>query len=532
MVPLNVTGAGPWTVMYRERVAETGAVSLHQFSFASANYQWMLVPLTVGKSTYEFISISDRHYSAISVYDLVFNLTVIQPPSIQFKKREPLRLCSTTSTLSAEIPLVLEGHAPFSLAYSLRLGEDHREFLLEGLTAPAAVIQLDGLGARGHYRLSLDRITDAAKCETELDLQKTLVIDRLSAQLSCIPDQNQNQNQNQNQQQQQQQHSKQQQQSSSSGVWLAGANSFLSVHLSGGVAPYTVQYRAPGSSSVQQVVTGSTVARIPITGSGVYQVVSASDDSCPGDIAKEHSECIINVVDRPHLTVHPDLSICYSPKVRLGSLDFSGTAPWRVNYNVAPLDSLPHHLSTAASSSSNTVTTRIDETPQFDFKPEFNQALNQSLLFAPPHAGRFHVRIATLSDLHYAALALPASSQYAFNVDIVPLASVNFEPLALEEHSICVGQTLRLPIVLQGTGPFVVHYNVVSEAGSVAYTARYEGEKPKSFFAAALSTSSEPQNISTVLELGPFDHEGTFSVQLTAVTDATLCFNRYTKKTS
>lgn len=259
-----------------------------------------------------------------------------------------------------------------------------------------------------------------------------------------------------------------------------------------GRKPFSVVYErkdAAGKVERKQVdgIDRTGVYKLGASKPGSYRLVSVSDAMCEGKpLAPE--EISVAVVNPPKLSVEMrsvKSSTCHGDIGAVFDLELSGDGPWKVEYKETQLNG---------------------NKPIGKVKTLSSTSHRMSHRWIPEAPGKFKVEFLSVSDANYAKV--PLANPMAFELTILPTPDAKIaapRPDASGQVYACLGSSLAVNVKLSGLGPWKVD----------AVLTRPDGE------AENLSLDADVSPLSYAFP--PFKTGGRYSVKLVSVSDSQGC---------
>ncbi|BFZ56853.1 hypothetical protein PYCC9005_003901 [Savitreella phatthalungensis] len=177
---------------------------------------------------------------------------------------------------------------------------------------------------------------------------------------------------------------------------------------------------------------------IPVDTEGVYSIESFSSRYCPGEVRMPAS-CVVFTPPRPSLSVafEPISDQCAGSIGLLADLTLTGTPPFEVAWRESKGGRAIVHRK------------RIDRS-------------RQQLRFLPEEAGSFSYEFFSLDDAVYKGIDVSGQGLQQ-QVSVYPLAGAQFADRL--PRRCCMGDAVKLPVRLVGTGPWTLEYELISSSG-------------------------------------------------------------------
>lgn len=214
--------------------------------------------------------------------------------------------------------------------------------------------------------------------------------------------------------------------------------------------------------------------------SGLYTLTSVESQFCAGEVA-EPTSCLLLNPPEPQLSISAE-SIsdkCAGQSIGLlVSLDLVGTPPFIVRYDVI--------------TSGRTTNEKIKI-----------EGLRHQIELKPRDAGHFKYHFTSIEDAVYETHTL-GGQNLVLEQDVKPPASA-YLATPYSEINACIGGSVQMKVDLLGESPFTLEYELI-----------HEGKRKK-----AKADGIESDNF--IIETGPLDKGGDYTLALTSVQDKTGC---------
>ncbi|CAG8547526.1 3706_t:CDS:10 [Funneliformis caledonium] len=218
---------------------------------------------------------------------------------------------------------------------------------------------------------------------------------------------------------------------------------------------------------------------ISVNKPGTYKLLSVSDAKCSGQILAPSTNT---------------LSIAYPPTVKIDAIPISA-------------EDCPGEIGIEATLSFTGIPRWVLE---FSIKSEvetkeevvMSEKSKRTITVKPPMPGHYEYRFFSLADYIYSE---GVDIDYRFTQTVHPKPNAVFRRVKDRIINSCMGNLVELDVVLSGTGPFTLEYEVVFNRRTNAFTI------------------ADIQGPSYVIISPPFENPGTYTVTLKKVTDSKGC---------
>lgn len=322
LVDLDLIGTPPFEITYMVR-HRGGRLQPRATKVMQMRTQLELRPSDAGHYSYEFMEITDSIYGTRSLAhkNLRLEQDVRPPASAHIVAQTPKRLACLQE--SAHFSIRLGGEAPWKLEYDILHGKKRDKYKIEGIESPDYQISTKPLAEGGAYLLGLTSVTDKSGCKVLLEEDARVEVrhhrpeaafGRLYGKRTVMA--------------------------------LEGKKIQLPLKLTGD-APWTVNYRRRHESTA---VAHEAKMRFPngdieVNMPGVYEIVSVTDNECPGTVDASANQFEVSTIERPTVQVVSSSGIeaiggklikkavCEGDQDAM-DLSFTGNPPYHVKYEV------------------------------------------------------------------------------------------------------------------------------------------------------------------------------------------------------
>ncbi|KAG0224346.1 hypothetical protein BGW41_005153 [Actinomortierella wolfii] len=406
--------------------------------------------------------------------------------------KEPTDMC--TSKGDADIPITVWGLPPWRVTYqrrSLGAKQETQELVIEseppGYTSPflpgwfegdasnytwAKPRELDltaslGLGIPGEYHFAVSEVRDGcgnkvnyqalrAQDKIETEVKKVHVHSRPTVSATCDP------------------------RKPIKIVDLHESSAKIGLNVRHGEAPYTIRYTHQKDDLDKPVFQNDVVLKnlddphLTVRKSGLYNIISIADKYCNGTVELP-SDCEVAVASKPTV----DISATAIEDQCAGAIGltvvatFTGEGPWTLCYDIYRNDNFMQNVC------KNSAKPRLT----LELKPEF--------------AGLYRYDFKTVSDHNYGNIAVTVDPVLQM---IHPQPNAEFAAIRGGNRA-CRGGQKEIKIHAYGEGPWDLQYQIL-----------HRGQ------AKVVTLENFNESLVDVM-LPPFEHEGTYSVDLVSITD-------------
>ncbi|QPG74329.1 hypothetical protein FOA43_001656 [Brettanomyces nanus] len=337
---LEFIGSAPFEVGYKisrlDPKDSTKVLSTERVSFLrseSTVLEYEFNPPSEGSYAIEFVSLNDKFYKnqiRFDKHEYRYITYFRQRPRAYFDKNFKVRKVNTCNGGTANISLVLEGKAPFNVAYNL-MSPDYKvdTFTLKDVSESVVNIHTPKLTLGGEYVLSLKNVTDSSSCDVDFKGQEIHINVRGDVPQLCF---------------------------ASSEDYTLVQGKKLSIPLKGESderIDLVYSYESYDHQKRELRTSFDPTEGLSVSQEGAYSLISFTQGGCPGKISDNTP---INV----HYLAKPTLQLLSGPELKSpasdssaftmnsicedgsGSINFkaSGVAPFVIRYSIKYPDGL------------------------------------------------------------------------------------------------------------------------------------------------------------------------------------------------
>jgi nucleoporin POM152 len=450
-VDLDLVGSPPFRVYYDIYNPGSSHPEPHHKDVTGLREQIELIPKNKGHYRYVFKSITDAVYTGLHLSGPDKHLEQVVKPAASAwfdTERHEMSACLDSEV---EIPIILNGDAPFNLEWELVHEGKRRSERVNNIETNKFTIKTSSLIKGGDYVLALSSVQDKRGCRTFLQRQMKISVrqQRPRAGFELVEQRN-------------------------SIMAVEDSPLHLAMRLHGGEAPWTVSYRnLNGSDRIVTKTLRNNENSLVVKERGIYQLVSVTDRECPGRVDPPMSTFQVDWYPLPDISlietesITPGSGSFIKKDVCEGDIDgfelsLKGLPPFRVQYDIK-------HKPIGGTRASI----------RKDFFDVVNHRAPIEMNTAKP--GEYTYTYSDLSDALY-------DKNKRFS-PLVVQQRVNAKPSAAfakpgQSFKFCAEEQEQedsIPITLTGVAPFYVEVEIKHQAGAPVETYRIPSINTKTF---------------------------------------------------